>query len=62
MASRFSSLLPPNYRQQVRHWIEDDAPGFDVGGFVVGDDPAFAVLYGKKSGPFAVLIGFELCI
>ncbi len=44
-------LLPGAVREQVRAWLQEDVPsGFDVGGFVVGERPTVALLYGKSSG------------
>lgn len=28
--------LPAMWENQVRLWLQEDAPGFDIGGFVVG--------------------------
>jgi nicotinate-nucleotide pyrophosphorylase (carboxylating) len=34
---RLSAILPPLWRDTVRAYLRDDAPTFDVGGYVVGD-------------------------
>jgi hypothetical protein len=41
-------LLPPGYKRQIAAWLEEDAPSFDYGGFVVGEDMAEARLLGKS--------------
>ena len=46
-----SHLLPTNYRQTIRDWLEEDCPSFDYGGFVVGEDESVATLYGKSPVP-----------
>ena len=40
-------LLPTNFKQTIRDWLEEDCPSFDYGGFVVGEDESTATLYGK---------------
>jgi hypothetical protein len=42
-------LLPPGFKHQVSLWLEEDCPGFDVGGFVVGDKASEAKLLGKSA-------------
>ncbi|RKP09928.1 nicotinate-nucleotide pyrophosphorylase [Thamnocephalis sphaerospora] len=46
-------LLPPSWRQLITDWLKEDVPAFDYGGFVVGEDPQEAVLYGKSEGVLA---------
>jgi hypothetical protein len=41
-------LLPPGFKRQIAAWLEEDAPSFDYGGFVVGNDVAEARLLGKS--------------
>jgi nicotinate-nucleotide pyrophosphorylase (carboxylating) len=41
-------LLPIGYKRQISAWLEEDAPSFDYGGFVVGEDLAEAKLLGKS--------------
>ena len=44
-----ANLLPPTgYKRMVSAWLEEDAPSFDYGGFVVGDGMAEARLLGKS--------------
>ena len=38
----YSSLIPPTVKSLVAKWIEEDLPGMDIGGFVVGDKPEVA--------------------
>jgi len=59
--SNLPSLLPPHWKQDVARWIEQDMPKWDVGGFVVGDEPHHAMLLGKTEGvlagvPFATYV------
>jgi nicotinate-nucleotide pyrophosphorylase (carboxylating) len=55
----FRHLLPPNWASLVQQWLQEDVPGFDIGGFVVGDKPERAVLYGKSGGVLAGCPFFE---
>ena len=41
-------LLPPTYQRLVASWLEEDCPGFDYAGFVVGEKVAEARLMGKS--------------
>lgn len=45
--AEFASLLPPSWQTKVTEWIHEDIPSFDYGGFVVGNQPEKAVLWGK---------------
>lgn len=48
-----SHLLPQSYKRTIASWLEEDAPSFDYGGFVVGEELAEARLLGKsKVGAF----------
>lgn len=49
-----SHVLPPFWRDTIRQYLRDDAPTFDVGGYVVGEAPEEAALLCKTS---AVLAG-----
>ena len=49
----WSALLPPTWKEEVIHWIQQDIPKWDVGGFVVGDAPHYAMLLGKSEGVLA---------
>lgn len=46
-------LLPPSWKTQVTAWLAEDTPSFDVGGFVVGEAPRTATLWGKSAGILA---------
>ncbi len=35
----YSNLLPPLWEAQIKDWVHEDLPGFDIGGFVVGNKP-----------------------
>ncbi|KZW03979.1 nicotinate-nucleotide diphosphorylase [Exidia glandulosa HHB12029] len=50
----YSHLLPPSWKTQVTSWLQEDAPSFDYGGFVVGEVEREAYLLGKGSGPAVV--------
>ncbi len=57
-------LLPPKWRDRVQEWVAEDAPKWDVGGYVVGDAVGRAALHAKSAGrlagrPFADYV-FEL--
>ena len=62
--ANLEALLPPHWRDEVERWLQQDMPKWDVGGFVVGDEPHHAMLLGQAEGvlagvPFANLV-FEL--
>lgn len=42
-------LLPETYKRMVSAWLEEDCPGFDYSGFVVGETTAEAKLLGKSA-------------
>jgi len=46
----FASLLPSHYLEEVKEWLAQDCPSYDIGGFVVGDKVETATLYMKSSG------------
>ncbi|ODQ50728.1 nicotinate-nucleotide diphosphorylase [Saitoella complicata NRRL Y-17804] len=46
-------LLPPSWKAVITTWLAEDAPSFDYGGFVVGEDEKTATLYGKSEGVLA---------
>ncbi|TFK28893.1 nicotinate-nucleotide diphosphorylase [Coprinopsis marcescibilis] len=52
----YAHLLPPSWKSQIAQWLEEDTPSFDYGGFVVGEVPRTAFLWGKGKDP-AVLAG-----
>lgn len=53
MQYEFEHLLPANWKNIVQTWLDEDIPGFDVGGYIVGDKVETAVLYGKADGVLA---------
>jgi len=55
----FSHLLPPNWKSVVTHWLQEDVPSFDIGGFVVGDKQELAILWAKTSGMLAGVPFFD---
>jgi nicotinate-nucleotide pyrophosphorylase (carboxylating) len=48
-----ANLLPPSWKTSVTAWLAEDTPSFDYAGFVVGDGPRVATLWGKSSGVIA---------
>ncbi|GKT96503.1 nicotinate-nucleotide pyrophosphorylase [Colletotrichum tofieldiae] len=42
--------LEHGWKTQVTAWLAEDTPTFDYGGFVVGNDPRTATLWGKSGG------------
>lgn len=55
MTSRinFEHLIPKEFNLEISKWFHEDIPSFDIGGFVVGNKPAKAILLGKSSGILA---------
>ena len=49
----FQNLIPPEFDLEIKNWLKEDIPSFDIGGFVVGSKPAKAVLLGKSTGIIA---------
>lgn len=54
-----SHVLPAAWKSQVTAWLAEDTPSFDYGGFVVGDGPSTATLWGKSSGILAGVPFFD---
>ncbi|KEY73139.1 hypothetical protein S7711_04888 [Stachybotrys chartarum IBT 7711] len=46
-------LLPPSWKTTVTAWLAEDTPSLDYAGFVVGEGPRTAVLWGKSAGVIA---------
>lgn len=46
-------LLPPSWKTQVTAWLDEDTPSCDYAGFVVGEQPRTATLWGKSAGVIA---------
>lgn len=46
-------LLPPSWKTQVTAWLAEDTPSCDNAGFVVGEAPRSAILWGKSAGVIA---------
>ncbi|KAI1336030.1 Quinolinate phosphoribosyl transferase [Xylariaceae sp. FL0016] len=55
----YEHLLPPSWKAQVTAWLAEDTPSFDYGGFVVGDVPRTATLWGKSQGVIAGVPFFD---
>jgi len=51
--SRFAHALPPCVNELVNIWVQEDVPGFDIGGYVVGEKEETAHLYCKSLGVIA---------
>lgn len=49
----FSHALPVHWRSLAESWLVEDSPSLDIGGYVVGDSPATAILYMKSAGVLA---------
>lgn len=57
-ASSVGLLLPPAVVARLAaQWLEEDAPAFDVAGFVVGDGSAEAVIWGKAKVTGCIVYG-----
>ncbi|KAG9246654.1 Quinolinate phosphoribosyl transferase [Calycina marina] len=54
-----ADLLPVHWKSQITAWFAEDTPSFDYGGFVVGDSPRTATLYGKSPGILAGVPFFD---
>jgi nicotinate-nucleotide pyrophosphorylase len=52
-------LLPASWKTQITSWLAEDTPSFDYGGFVVGEAPRTATLWGKSAGILAGVPFFE---
>ena len=52
-------LLPPSWKSVICHWLAEDCPSFDYGGFVVGEAHRTAHLYAKSSGVLAGVPFFD---
>ena len=52
-------LLPPTYKTQIAAWLAEDTPSFDYAGFVVGEAPRTATLWGKSAGILAGVPFFD---
>lgn len=46
-------LLPPSWKTTVTAWLDEDTPSCDYAGFVVGEQPRTATLWGKSAGIIA---------
>ncbi|KFA80811.1 hypothetical protein S40288_04777 [Stachybotrys chartarum IBT 40288] len=46
-------LLPPSWKTTVTAWLAEDTPSLDYAGFVVGEGPRTAALWGKSAGVIA---------
>ncbi|KAK9477785.1 Quinolinate phosphoribosyl transferase [Lipomyces japonicus] len=53
--NKFKNLLPQSgeWKNDIRRFLSEDVPAFDVGGFVVGDEFQTATLNAKQSGVLA---------
>ncbi|ODV90936.1 hypothetical protein CANCADRAFT_2654 [Tortispora caseinolytica NRRL Y-17796] len=51
----FATLLPVSgeWKQDIKNWLSEDVPSFDIGGFVVGEDIRTGSLYCKQAGTIA---------
>lgn len=51
--AKLQHLLPAWMKDEVKRWLADDVPGFDIGGMVVGERVEEALLLGKSDGVLA---------
>mmetsp|Transcript_28664 Transcript_28664/g.60789 ORF Transcript_28664/g.60789 Transcript_28664/m.60789 type:complete len:331 (+) Transcript_28664:99-1091(+) len=58
-AEKFPLLLPLHFKEEVRLFLKQDMPHYDVGAFVVGDRPAVAHLLAKTDGVLAGVPFFD---
>lgn len=49
----YPDLLPSTYKEKITQWLAEDIPGFDYGGYVVGEKENVASLVIKDSGVLA---------
>ena len=61
---KLAAILPPSWKEEVSRWLAQDMPKWDIGGYVVGDEPHHAMLLGKAEGvlagvPFATHVFHE---
>lgn len=51
----YKAVLPVNgsWKRQISSWLEEDAPSFDIGGLVVGQECKTATLFMKEPGVLA---------
>jgi len=52
-------LLPPHFREDIKEYLRQDMPSFDIGAFVVGDKPMVAQLLAKTDGVLAGVPFFD---
>jgi len=56
MTSTYAHLLPVSvggtagWKSKIHSWLGEDIPKFDIGGFVVGDNPSEAKILMKSPG------------
>ncbi|KAH8724608.1 Quinolinate phosphoribosyl transferase [Phaeosphaeriaceae sp. PMI808] len=55
-------LLPQTYKRYISEWLEEDAPSFDYGGFVVGEEVSEAKLLGKSEALRKLLLGERVAL
>eukprot|EP00163_Fabomonas_tropica_P016537 TRINITY_DN2961_c0_g1_i2.p1 TRINITY_DN2961_c0_g1~~TRINITY_DN2961_c0_g1_i2.p1 ORF type:complete len:306 (-),score=52.57 TRINITY_DN2961_c0_g1_i2:175-1092(-) len=48
-----AASLPFSWEKDIDHWLHEDAPSFDIGGFIVGNKEQEAKLYIKAPGVIA---------
>ncbi|CAG8728276.1 6231_t:CDS:2, partial [Gigaspora rosea] len=49
----YANLIPASFKADITAWIKEDIPSNDYGGYVVGETPEIAILYGKSPGVLA---------
>lgn len=58
--NKHSLLLPPHFREDIKEYLRQDMPIFDIGAFVVGDKPMVGHLLAKTDGVLAGAPFFEM--
>merc|ERR1719159_1358519 len=57
--NKHSLLLPPHFREDIKEYLRQDMPIFDIGAFVVGDKPMVGHLLAKTDGVLAAVPFFN---
>lgn len=56
MSKNLAHLLPPTWKQSIPAWLKEDIPSLDYAGYVVGDEPKTATLFGKAKVSLPLLL------
>jgi len=58
--SPYSLILPPHVEDDVKYFLKQDVPNFDMGAYAVGDSPCVAQLLAKSDGLMAGIPFFDM--